>query len=114
MSDFLTEPVIPPVKTLDENAQELTVALRAAFNAWVHRDATDVDDEIWISTELLLKGIFGFVAPTLVQVLDLREQGAQTITQLFAQHLDNAVQVRRVQHHSASIHRKRLRKGTKR
>jgi hypothetical protein len=90
------DPSIPPSKTLDDNAQELTATLRTAFDAWVHRDARDPsDDEVWIATELLVKGIFGFAAPLLVNTLNLQERGAQTMTQWFAEHLDRAVQERR-------------------
>jgi hypothetical protein len=92
--DFPTESSTPPSRTFDDNARELSAALRAAFDAWVHRDATDPDEEIWIATELLLKGIFGFAAPTIAEVLDLNKRGARTVTQIFAQHLNDVVQLR--------------------
>lgn len=85
----------PPPRTLDDNARELSATLRAAFDAWVHQDATDPDDEVWITTELLLKGIFGFAALTIVGTLDLGERGAETVTRLFSQALSQAIQERR-------------------
>jgi hypothetical protein len=67
--------------------------LRAAYKAWVQARNPN-NEEMWIATDLLLKGIFGFVAPLLVQTLDLHERGAQTITQRFAQHLGDAMHAR--------------------
>jgi hypothetical protein len=79
----------------DKQAQELAATLRAAFDAWVHRDVPDPDEEIWIATEILAHGIFGFAAPLLVNTLNLQERGAQTMTQWCAEHLDRAIQARR-------------------
>jgi len=87
---MIHEPSMPPSKTLDDHAQELSATLRAAFETWLQAQNPN-NEEMWIATDLLLKGIFGFVAPTLVQMLDLNERGAQTITQRFAQHLDQAI-----------------------
>jgi hypothetical protein len=102
---MISEPSTPPSKIFNEKAQELAAALRAAFDAWVYRDATNEDEEIWIATDILLPGVFGFVAPMIVQTLDLDERGAETVTRRFAQHLDNAMQVRRVQYRRKGMKR---------
>jgi hypothetical protein len=78
---------------IDDNALALAKTLRDAYEAWVYRDGRD--DEVWISTELLLKGIFGFVAPTIVGTLNLDERGAETVTRHFTQALSDAIQRRR-------------------
>jgi hypothetical protein len=84
------EPSMPPSKTLEDHARELTTALRGGYEAW-SRAKNPNNEEMWIVTDVFLKGIFDFVVPTLVQTLGLNERGAQTITQRFAQHLNEAV-----------------------
>jgi len=84
-----------PATAIDDNALALAKTLRDAYQAWVYRDGRDPDEEVWISTELLLKGIFGFVAPTIVSTLNLDEHGAETVTRHFAQALAATIQRRR-------------------
>jgi hypothetical protein len=90
----MTHDVSPqPLTPMEANALELTTALREAFHAWVDQKAPE-GEEIFIATEVLLKGIFGFAAPTIVGTLTLRERGAETVAKQFAQALADAIQRR--------------------
>ena len=89
---MVTEPSMSQSKLFEETACELSAALREAFDAWLHRYGLEPDDAIWIPTDILLGGVFGFVTPMIVETLDLDERGAQSITRQFAQHLDKAIQ----------------------
>jgi hypothetical protein len=91
--DTMDHDVSPPRSAIDDNALILAKTLRDAYEAWIYRDGRE--DEVWILTEVLLKGIFGFAARTTVCTLDLDERGAETITRDFAQALADTIQRRR-------------------
>jgi hypothetical protein len=84
-----------PSNLKEENALDLAKTLRDAYQAWVSQIARDAEGEVWILTEVLLQGIFGFAAPTIVGTLNLDERGAETVAKEFSRALSSTIQRRR-------------------
>jgi hypothetical protein len=81
-----------PSNPVNDHAQGLTKALHDAYQAWAE-DRFGGRGEVWITTEVLLKGLFGFMAPTLVSTLRLDERGAAAITERFGQALADTIRL---------------------
>jgi hypothetical protein len=94
--DRMNHDVSPqPSNPREEKALDLAKTLRDAYQAWVSRISGEAEGEVWILTEVLLQGIFGFAAPTIVGTLNLGERGAESVTKEFSRALSSAIQRRR-------------------
>src|SRR5262245_35272619 len=76
----LGERMAQPSAAMERNAKALADTLRTAFEAWVH-EGYPAGEEVWIASELLMLGVFGFAVPLIVDTMDLQERGAETVTQ---------------------------------